>query len=513
MVRRPFWRDEGGQSLIVVAGAFALLLGAVAFSVDQGYALAQRRFMSNASQAGALAAGKMLAKSVVATDQGTIFGATEEDLYGRACDYVQDNLGSPVARSTYSATMQFITLDGTVTGTISRSFTSSFCNTPTTATTVDPDVRDVRVTITVSYPTLFASIIGSPDLDVSGIARVRVAGVPFSGGTGATWPIVRHYNPTDFESDCDPPCNPSNADPFTFWGNESWGEFKSVIAMTRESGRSSGVMQMLEAWDQTGSPEADPPTSKKTAVGSFQQCTGSLFDTRGYSRAESGGSENTWKDAQHKCDTYEWLYYGFGGSVSLSRDWSTPPAGGEAPAPTGLGSRAFACTDVPTYMNTPSCDDDGIGDWVETVFGNWGSNVQDQLKAAIQDFGATNEWSELETKNGTPYGKALTVNVFLWDCAEEFDSGQPAGSQWTLVQNTINPDCSDPAQIPQSADVSRVHVFTVVPFTFYEGLVSASKIEGYWGGAFGDSDAGFTSCQSGCDLNPFSNTAFLVADQ
>ena len=245
-------------------------------------------------------------------------------------------------------------------------------------------------------------------------------------------------------------------------------------------------------------------------MGSFQQCTGDLFDTRGYSRSESGGSEATWKDEQHKCDTYEWLYWGFGGSVSLTSDWSTPPTGGEAP--TALGARPFACTDVPTYMSSPSCDDDRKGDWVETVAGNWGSNVHDQLLAAIQDFGAENEWSEETTKNGTLYGRSLTVNVYLWDCAEAFDSGQPVGSQWSLIENTTDPDCSDPAQIPPSSDLARVHVFTVVPFTFYEGLVGGAKIEGYWGGAFGDSDAGFTSCQSGCALNPFSNTAFLVAD-
>ena len=42
------------------------------------------------------------------------------------------------------------------------------------------------------------------------VARLTGSTVPL---TGPTWPMVRHYNPDDFENQCGNPCNPTSGAP------------------------------------------------------------------------------------------------------------------------------------------------------------------------------------------------------------------------------------------------------------------------------------------------------------
>jgi hypothetical protein len=108
------------------------------------------------------------------------------------------------------------------------------------------------------------------------------------------------------------------------------------------------------------------------------------------------------------------------------------------------------------------------------------------------------------------HGKALTVDVFLWDCAEDYNGGT-----WALLGATQNAtDCAKLGNTGNkiigtnnTGDVERVHLFAVAPFTFYRALVNNASIQGYWGGSFGDA----SSCPS-CTLNPFSNSAYLISD-
>jgi hypothetical protein len=107
----------------------------------------------------------------------------------------------------------------------------------------------------------------------------------------------------------------------------------------------------------------------------------------------------------------------------------------------------------------------------------------------------------------TKFGKGLVILVFLWDCGEEFNKNAAVGSQWSLiVPGGQNPDCSHLNRAP-----GRVHLFTVAPFTVYEGTIGMNggnnTVSGYWGGLFGDPD----SCQS-CALNGLANTAVMVPD-
>jgi len=103
----------------------------------------------------------------------------------------------------------------------------------------------------------------------------------------------------------------------------------------------------------------------------------------------------------------------------------------------------------------------------------------------------------------TPFGKGLVVLVFLWECGEKFNKNGGAGNRWDLISpGGPNGDCS---QLNTAPD--RVHLFTVAPFTIYEGTISSGSVKGYWGGLFGSPD----TCQT-CSLNALANTAVMIPD-
>ena len=180
-------------------------------------------------------------------------------------------------------------------------------------------------------------------------------------------------------------------------------------------------------------------------------------------------------------------------------------------------------TNIP--VSRPSCGPDplrpvttNVGDWVEIAHsGNLGNGIADPLRRYIHEKQQQDEWFSRPTPTGNgTYGYYAIITIYLWDCAETYDGSQPAGQQWSLTLPKLpKTDCSDihdnnDLRIGHSPD--RVHLFTAVPFTFYEGLVDGSQISGFWGGKIGDS----TSCQAvpapaSCALNAVSNGVYLVA--
>jgi Flp pilus assembly protein TadG len=90
-----FHRDPQGQTLVVIALAVTVLLGAVALGVDAGYGLTQRRVMQNAADAAAIGAGKLLASSVISTPSGTLFAASGDAVYCRAWKFTPQNPQAP----------------------------------------------------------------------------------------------------------------------------------------------------------------------------------------------------------------------------------------------------------------------------------------------------------------------------------------------------------------------------------------------------------------------------------
>ena len=526
-----FRRDDHGQALVVVALCITVLLGAVALGVDWGYGLTQRRVMQNAADAGTMAAAKALATSVIAVpgpgnSTTYIFSASKELLYCRALDFAKVNQGFGFGALTVTIEFGLVSNPGNPATWDPPAWQAPFggvdCAAPASTTAVHPDTRFVRVRSTTTYRSLFATVIGQPTVIAGAQARARLTGtsVPLSG---PTWPMVRHYNPADFVNQCGNPCNPTTAEPVPFWCTAGpqcsaavYGNFKAAVDFSRYStyysyseGSATNVQQLIAAWDQTGNHPDHSPNGNNCP---------STWNSR-------GDHDPTNHDTT--CDVPNWFYYSFGGSLGLDTPWDTV----SKPLPTGqaalqdLGDRAGpnGICPAPTYVSAPSCGAGNhmLGDWIEVTGGNIGSNYSSVLRDRIESQGSLTAFSSHPYPNknqpcidpGGPnesncYGKAITMLIFLWDCAETYDSGT---GTWPLVLGvhgqTINPNCYELDNTGNTGDVNRVHLFTAAPFTFYKALVNTSSVEGFWGGAWGSA----SSCPS-CVLNPLANAAYLDGD-
>jgi len=323
--------------------------------------------------------------------------------------------------------------------------------------------------------------------------------------------MVRHFDPADYNVSCTGTCDPTQIDPVEFWSangnNVVYGNFKGLIDYARDSPAYGGIgvttPQLMAQWDTSS--HAPNPLKIDQSGGN---CRAWGQDALGNWLWDSIGEANTNQDKQ--CSIPNWFYYSFRGTLALDSTWRSGidlPAGQESPTP--LTSRSI-CSAPPNPA--PSCANNILGDWIETASGNVGSNMADAMSRAIADRGRTMPYSDklVPHGHGQTLGKGLVVLVYLWDCGETFSSSAPLGSRWDLIVPTSGPEAGDCSQLKKGNGGStpdRVHLLTVAPFTFYEGLVDSSQIKGYWGGSFGDPDA----CQD-CALNPLANTAVMVPD-
>lgn len=502
-MRTRWHRDDAAQSMILVALAVVVLLGALALAVDWGYALTQRRVMQTSSDAAALGVGRYLATSVIEVEGSPAFTVTQESAWCVADRLVRANDAFRPTGASPELTLQF----GTDSDPIVWTDATAPVGCPADGLLPVPaNTMYVRAHVEMTYRSLVAGVIGFPTTTAAASARAKLSGtaVPTSG---PVWPMVRQYDKADFDMACPPQtCDPTEMDPITFWSPQEdsvvFGNFKGLVDFSRDSTRfDAPVRQIFGQWDMTGSRWATPNATPAKADWSGN--CGGLWDT-------VGGEDPQQQNKQ--CSLPNWFYHTFQGALSLTRNWiAATPAGQEAPST--LTAREV-CDPSQRPDPAPSCDDVTVGDWVETVPGGVeGTNISDNMRALIRTSGFTGAFSDRSIENGPnrgePYGKALIVLVYLWDCAEAFDQSAPLGAQWSLVlpEHGERLDCSAVPRTGSAPTPDRVHLFTAAPFTFYEGLVTSQAIQGYWGGAFGDS----RDCQA-CPLNPLANTAFLVAD-
>ena len=521
-----FAQHDRGQTLVVIAIAAALIMAALAFGVDWGYAMVQRRNAQNIADASAIGAGKFLATSVINTSQGNKFSASQEETWCAAKGYDQpwDPSSGRVGNRSYTLPGASLQLDlyygnaGTPTVWTTSGQPTSAPPCPTSGGTEVPfSTIYVRVVATLTVPALFASVAGRSSYVASASARVRLSGTSMPLNGGPLWSMIRHYDASDFVISCGSPCDPTTVKPVTFWSsggggtkNEKYGNWKGLINYSRYSPNFSSinqttVPQLITQWDQSGHPPIN-----SFAVDQTGKCK--LWGNGNWDTAGQSDDNN---DAQ--CSIPNWVYYGFRGQLSLSSTWSSAVQG---QSPSVLPISRSVCSSPPNPA--PSCTADvsggttsSLGDWVETdPSGDLGNNLAGIMTTAINNLGQNMPFSAtINSKTGQPYGKALVVIVYLWDCAESFSASTP---HWSLIypNGGTSGDCSRIQDTGGLPTPKRVHLFTAAPFTFYAGLVSGSQIQGFWGGVFGDPN----SCTdpdnpSGCSvLNTFSNTAVLVPD-
>ncbi|MEK6227452.1 MAG: pilus assembly protein TadG-related protein [Chloroflexota bacterium] len=500
---RRWGASDDGQAIIVVALAATVLVASLAFGIDWGYAMAERRAIQNLADTAALGAGKYLASSVIKVNGSVAFSVSQEQTWCTASGYI-----NPVSQKSSfaprSTSNQFNLYYGD--GGSPTVWTTS-ANTCTANTDVPPTTIYVRVVASVTFSSLVAAIVGHTSSTAGASARVRLSGTSISLTGGPMWAMVRHYNASDFNNTCTTsPCDPTDPTqvvPKTFWdpndSNVAYGTFKGLIDFshyspsfnTQLSIQTQQLITQGDSWAHSPNPLALDQSGGCTVWGQ---------DAQGNKLWDSWGEADANKDKQ--CSIDNWVYYGYRGTLALDSQWNPVPAGWAGQeVPSTLTDRSI-CHPAPDPA--PSCANRTIGDWVETAGGQV-ANLSTVLSAAVAFRGsALMPFSnKLVPGTSTYFGKGMVILVYLWDCGEKFNKNGAAGDRWSLiVPGGSNPDCS---QLNSAPD--RVHLFTVAPFTVYEGTISSNSVKGYWGGLFGSPD----SCQS-CTLNALANTAVLVPD-
>jgi Flp pilus assembly protein TadG len=523
-----FIAEGRGQALVIVAAAMAVLIGALGMSVEWGHGFVERREAQNHADAAAIAVGRHLASTFVASSEP--FSTTVEQLCTDASRF-SSATGEILTLSFADESQAMVTFVGTSEETVSTNACAAAAGQQLPAEAVFVHVRADR-----SYPSVLGSAFGAPTMSAGASARARltsgallrplqlladpacvgcIAGDGVSGlstaPSVAIWPVVRYFDPAEFAAGvpCGAYCDRSSVVPTRLLRRGgSPSAFRLLIAPLHDSPRTGGH-QLVTQSDWSAS---DPSLSRHPYP------TTPLVTTHGESGCAAQWTSQGSRDLRSaaSCDVPNWFWYGYRGSLSLSTDWTSWAGRGYLPAasvPAALpsGATRFSCQRVPAHFPTPSCAMN-VGDWVETIGScdgacdDPGGELTTTMVANIRHF-ISQYGRELPSAPGV---KAVVINMFMWDCADQFRSGA-----WSRIGSNCDPISSDALRT-----VGRIHLFTVVPFTVYEdGVVDGfdAHVDAYWGNAFGDAG----SCQQSwntvptpvaCRLNPLMNSAFLVPD-
>ncbi len=486
-MRRNLAAGDGGQAAVIVALAVAVLLGALAFVVDWGYAVTLRHVAQNEADSAALAVGRLLATNVVrVSGSGATFGVSQEQAWCAARDFRDLNRRLDPAAARETLALSFLAADGTSLG---SPVSTASCPPSGSGTAVPPLTVYARVVASTSYRAFFGFVTGQSNLTTSASARARLSGASVSQDA-PVWPFARHFDALDFAgSPCGESCDPNSLDPLVLWrpGLAGFGNFKGLLELSRSSSRVAGDVPQYET-------HSDDSGSFKNQ--SLPTCL-DPWNTEGDADRDTFG---------RACSIPNWFYYGYRGLLRPATDWLQEPAYALGnPPPTPLERGRSSCA-APAYFPAPSCaqSPSTLGDWIETSNGDVNNNMVAQMLSFVGRNGRLLPHSnDVITRAGfgngsRTFGKAVVVHLFLWDCAERWSV-----STWQLIGDATS--CAQPST---GATPDRVHLFSVVPLTVYEGLLSTNPIAAYWGDAFGDPG----SCRT-CPLNPLSNSAFLVPDE
>jgi hypothetical protein len=486
-------RDEKGQALAVVAVGALVLAAAMALTIDTGYGFLQRRIAQNEADKVALEVGRLLATSVERSGSSIRFRVTQ----GAVCTLARavnarDQRPTPQALRPASLSLTFESPSGS---TVKRDCPSS------NSTRVPQSTRTVRVQVQLTYKALLASLLRQPAVTVGAVSRVAVAGAPYTvdpvlangdlsaeqyGGLAhsataivRTWPLSRLFNKSDFSAQaCGPFCDPATARPLRFSTGGARSTGVQLLDLSKNSSRSPGGVIVPQLLTDPGTAAGTPSLADRFATP-------------------------------------------FDGAIGLNTEWDDVPS---------LKSNRDACDDANTVLPwrdserlrvppRPSCESDGRtrGDWIETVDRSIGLDLVQSMQALIAREGGLFPYSGsvVPSSWGSPnaghaFGRAVVVWIYIWDCAQQFEDGEwREGNEDDKDKDNQDKDKDKDCS---TANPDRVHAFTVVPITFYAGLVSSNAIEGYWGGGFVDPSRCQAAPASCPPLTPIANSSFLVAE-
>jgi Flp pilus assembly protein TadG len=177
---------ERGQALIVMVFAVIALLVIAGLAIDGGMAILDRRRMQNASDAASLAGTRLLAGAICGEGGDDAAIAAEVNRYAEK-NGVPDTDGEAGNGVNDSVAADYVDFDEVVLGHVG-------------AGTIPNGATGVSVTVEISRPTYFVSLIG---IDTAGASAAALAmtGRPLMGGGmrpfGIPYPVVGALSPGD----------------------------------------------------------------------------------------------------------------------------------------------------------------------------------------------------------------------------------------------------------------------------------------------------------------------------
>jgi hypothetical protein len=509
-------RSDDGQALAIAAVGAMVLAAALALTIDSGYALLQRRIVQNDADKVALEVARLLGTSVMpyqtnsmrfvkaGRSAGIVENLTHVDICALAQTVQQrDRRPTPTSVGTPLLWLDFERWDPESASATPASSVRANCARPS-RTTVDRRTTTVRVRVERRYKSLLASLLRQPEVLVGATARAALAGAPFTvdpvdagvlsaaesptrgdyadlartaPAVDPTWPIARFYRASELAGrrPCGPACDPRTTTPFTFISGSTVAPGVVLLDLSADSPRMPGTEQLITEPDPGGTSLADGFDLLFDGVlGLHTDWTDSL-------RPAGQDDVETLDIDRNACDTaYRWL-------LGVDADGSAVMPPSCRPAADGS-------------------DDNTRGDWVETIDQSIGSDLIARMQATIRAAGSPTPYSA-STIPGTTrtYGRALVIWIYFWDCRQEFQTG-------TSWHNESCPSSTPSGGASSRAEIDRVHLFTAVPITFYEGQVTSSAVQGYWGGGFVDPGRCQTAPGSCPTLTALANSAVLIAD-
>jgi Flp pilus assembly protein TadG len=479
-----------------------VLFGSQALVVDLGYGMGQHGAMQNAADAGALAAGRLMAGSVSVDVNGkTVYALTDNQIYQQveslavanfqgtvrmnrdpqSSDYAYQlhttwlntstytefelthkdeasHLATWTVVSTHQLAVQYLPCPGVTGGTPNFSASSNADLVTTLGGTrlssalanhvgvgSAPDwnwpnpICMLRVWARESHPPLLGRAVGrTADEQELANATVRIAPTTPPSVISNVWPITHYDDPQH----PDPACAfELNGCATPFWDSHGLGNFKMLIDMSRYSALGGGgTREQLFAPNLSGTPRLD------------QNCAGlALFNLRPC-------YDTTWPGTNNKnTDEPVWLANGWKGQLYLPNE-SDPN-----------------CTDPSKVVQ--SCPNSRL----ELFGGDLGSNMATAMNSYITNHAVTDP---------TCNCPGATVAVFFWRYGEQnIDQTTNIGTVW----NGGN-----------SNQLQRIIIEKVRLFRFNTSTVQPSSVSGYFVGFYSNNPP-----QSGPPSN-IANTVILV---
>jgi hypothetical protein len=472
---------KSGQALVLFTLMVVVFVGFCALVVDVGRVYAERRYMQNGADAGALAATGLVAASLMPCDDnasGVCSGVTMNEVVQRARAEVNANASLLANAVPYTAPIDVVVRYARYDFAAGRCGTT-WATMPATSASVFGDTCKLRVEATSHWTTWFPLGVVA-DFNTRGAAAgANATGMIVGDETlqarGDVWPMTRR------RSNMDPALQtPSSANPTPFWysqsGNDDAGgaNWKGQISLALNS--------KISPWSTTAAPRNQPLEGSRLflaekddgwnggrwfglALPNLSTHGGGAWDTR--ANNPSVGSNFAVDD--NFVDLGNWFAYGYRGTISVTSEWWNKQCGNnltgtkvncQIPNAAQLTSGLYSINRNGNNGNTTSQPWwKATGDWVETYQGDLGANMRDP----IDDYMARN--GQTDCPFSARWGKCVVMVVYMWEGGQLYDDKKSTWDPWNVANK--RPD--------------RVHIVDFAYFAFYENLPhSSSSVEGFF---------------------------------